>query len=178
MCMKDCRHGQEVQLFFRPHVRIGKKFDLWDFDRGMVQDRVDRQSGLSISETTPGIFTHISLERAKKHKQHPVGILVLATCILGQSLLVGPKPGTSAGHRNYSKRLQKLAVQSIPLPLSEFLTVGIHEWRPLPGPVQALNLIHRQRDSMAAKWLILLRHHSTARMGLWFGVKPKALSNC
>ena len=45
-CIKACRHGQEVQLFFRPNVRMGKKSD---FDHGMIVGA--RQGGLSISET-------------------------------------------------------------------------------------------------------------------------------
>ena len=35
-CIKACRHGQEVQLFFRPNVRMGKKCDQSDFDCGMI----------------------------------------------------------------------------------------------------------------------------------------------
>ena len=34
--IKTCRHGQEVQLFFKPNVRMGTKCDLSDFDRGMI----------------------------------------------------------------------------------------------------------------------------------------------
>ena len=41
--------GQELQLFFRPYFRMGKKCDLSDFDRGMIVGV--RQGGLNISET-------------------------------------------------------------------------------------------------------------------------------
>ena len=44
-CIKACRHGQEVQLFFRLNVRMGKKCDLSDFDHGMIIGA--RQGGLS-----------------------------------------------------------------------------------------------------------------------------------
>ena len=47
--IKACRHGQELQLFFRSNVRMGKKCDLSDFDHGMII--CARQGGLSISET-------------------------------------------------------------------------------------------------------------------------------
>ena len=46
-CIKTYRHGQDVQLFFRPNVRMGKKFDC-DFDHGTIVGA--RQGGLSISE--------------------------------------------------------------------------------------------------------------------------------
>ena len=45
-CIKACRRGQEVQLFFRPNVTIAKKCDLSEFDRGMIVGA--RQGGLSI----------------------------------------------------------------------------------------------------------------------------------
>ena len=48
-CIKACRHGLEVQLFFGTNVRTGKKCDLSDFDSGMITGA--RQGGLSISET-------------------------------------------------------------------------------------------------------------------------------
>ena len=48
-CIKACRHGQKVQLLFRPNVRMGNKCDLNDFDCGMIVGA--RQDGLSISET-------------------------------------------------------------------------------------------------------------------------------
>ena len=35
-CIQTCRRDQEVELSFRPIVRMGKKCDLSDFDRGMV----------------------------------------------------------------------------------------------------------------------------------------------
>ena len=47
--IKACRHGQEVQLFFRPNIRMMKKCDLSGFDRGMIVGV--RQGGLSILET-------------------------------------------------------------------------------------------------------------------------------
>ena len=46
---RECRHGQEVQLLFRPNSRIGKKFNLSDFDCGIIAG--SRWGGLSISET-------------------------------------------------------------------------------------------------------------------------------
>ena len=46
-CIQACRHDQEVQLFFRPNVRMGKKCDLSDFARGMIVG----EGGLRISET-------------------------------------------------------------------------------------------------------------------------------
>ena len=57
---KACRRGQEVQLFFRPNVRMGKKCDLSDFDHGMIVGA--RQGGLSISETADllGFCTTVS----------------------------------------------------------------------------------------------------------------------
>ena len=48
-CIKLCRCGQEVKLLFRPNVRMGKKCDQSDFDRGMTVGA--RQGGLSIPET-------------------------------------------------------------------------------------------------------------------------------
>ena len=47
--IKACRCGQEVQLLFRPNIRMGKKCNLSDFDHGMIVGA--RQGGLSISET-------------------------------------------------------------------------------------------------------------------------------
>ena len=48
--IKACKSGQEVQLFFQPHLRIGKKCDLMlIFDHGMIVGA--RQGGLNISET-------------------------------------------------------------------------------------------------------------------------------
>ena len=58
------RYGQEVQLLFRPNVRMGKKCDLSDFDHGMIVGT--RQSGLSTvfqKQLIPGEFhTQQSLE--------------------------------------------------------------------------------------------------------------------
>ena len=48
-CIKACRRGQDVQLLFRPNVRMGKKCDLSNFDRGIIAGA--RQGGSSISET-------------------------------------------------------------------------------------------------------------------------------
>ena len=48
-CIKACRRGQEVWLFFRTDVRMGKKCDLRDFDGEMIVGA--RRGGLSISET-------------------------------------------------------------------------------------------------------------------------------
>ena len=67
-------HGQEVQLFFRANVRMGKKCDLSDFDHGMIVGAT--QGGLNISETddlmglsrrtvSPG-FSSIRLNTSKK----------------------------------------------------------------------------------------------------------------
>ena len=72
---KACRHGQEVHLFFRPSVRMGKKYDLSDFDLGMIVGA--RQGGLSISETADLLgFSHITVSRVCKEwrekKTHPV----------------------------------------------------------------------------------------------------------
>ena len=47
-CIKACRRGQEVHLFFTPNFRMENKCDLIDFDSGMVVGA--RQGGLSISE--------------------------------------------------------------------------------------------------------------------------------
>ena len=52
-CIKACRCGQEVQLFFRSNVRIGKKCEASDFDCGMIVGA--RQGGLSISETADSL---------------------------------------------------------------------------------------------------------------------------
>ena len=64
--LNACRHGQEVQLFFRPNVRMGNKNDLSDFDHGMIVGV--RQGGLNISETTDFHTQHFySLQR-----KHPM----------------------------------------------------------------------------------------------------------
>ena len=61
--IEACRHGQEVQLFLRPNVRIGKKCDLSDFGRGMIVSA--REGGLSISETADLMgFSHTTVPRA------------------------------------------------------------------------------------------------------------------
>ena len=48
-CLHARKHSQKVQLFVRPNVRIGKKCDRSDFDRGVIVGA--RQGGLVISET-------------------------------------------------------------------------------------------------------------------------------
>ena len=59
---KACRPGPDIQLFFRPNIRIGKKCDLSDFDRGMIV--VAWQGGLSISETADPLgFSHATVSR-------------------------------------------------------------------------------------------------------------------
>ena len=71
-CIKGCRRGQEVQLFFRPNVRMGKKYDLSNFDRGMIVGA--RQGGLSISENSENVlhkFTKFA-ENGVNNKIHPV----------------------------------------------------------------------------------------------------------
>ena len=47
-CMKAYRHGQEVQLFFRPNVWMGKKCERSYFDHGIIVGA--RQGDLNISE--------------------------------------------------------------------------------------------------------------------------------
>ncbi len=52
-----CRRGEDDLLKFKPSIRMGKKWDLSDFNRGMAVGA--RQAGLSISKTADtGIFTH------------------------------------------------------------------------------------------------------------------------
>ena len=46
MHSKVYRHGQEVQLLFRPNIRMGNKYDPSDFDDGMI---VGARGSLSIS---------------------------------------------------------------------------------------------------------------------------------
>ena len=48
-CIKACRRGQEVRLFFRPNVGTRKRCDRSDFDRGTIVGA--RRGGLSISGT-------------------------------------------------------------------------------------------------------------------------------
>ena len=68
-CIKAFRRGQEVQLLFRQNVRMGKKCDLSDFDRGMIVSA--RQGGLSISETACHlIFMHKNPCRKWSEKQN------------------------------------------------------------------------------------------------------------
>ena len=70
-CIKAGRHGQDVQLLFRPNVRMGKKCDLSDFNCGMIVDA--RRGGLSISETSDLLEYHArdSLERLKRTMRNP-----------------------------------------------------------------------------------------------------------
>ena len=49
-CMKAFRSGQEVQLFFRPNVRMGEKRDVCDFDHGIIVGA--RQGGLKLFSGT------------------------------------------------------------------------------------------------------------------------------
>ena len=78
-CTKACRHGQEVQLLFGPNLKIGKKCDPSDFDRGRFADA--RQGGFSISETADLDVLHTKVSRVcrewcgekkkkKKKKKH------------------------------------------------------------------------------------------------------------
>ncbi len=46
-CIKASRCGEDDLLKFKPSVRMGKKGDLSDFERGMVVGA--RRTGLSIS---------------------------------------------------------------------------------------------------------------------------------
>ena len=67
------RHGQEVQLLFRPNVRMGDKCDLSDFDREMIVG--SRQTGLSSSETANllgFLCTTEIAENGAKNKMLPV----------------------------------------------------------------------------------------------------------
>ena len=72
--LNACRHGQEVQLFFRPNVRMGKKCDPSDLYYRMNVGA--RRGGLSILETADILGfsrTHVSRvyselrEKLKKH---------------------------------------------------------------------------------------------------------------
>ena len=73
-CIKAFRRGQEVQLFFRPNVRTGKKFDLRDFVHGMIVGA--RQGGLDISETAEWDFHSKQspefAENGAENQKHPV----------------------------------------------------------------------------------------------------------
>ena len=73
--IKACRRGQEVQRFFRPNDRMGKKCDR--IDRGMIVGV--RQGGvcLSISETADLLgflrkSLHFAENGAKNKKKNPV----------------------------------------------------------------------------------------------------------
>ena len=68
-CTPACRPGQEVQLFFRPNDRIGKKCDLSDFDHGMIVGA--RQGGL-ISWYFHAQHSAEFAENGVKNKKHPV----------------------------------------------------------------------------------------------------------
>ena len=58
-CMKACRRGQEVQLFFRPNVRIGKRFEESDFNSRTIVGA--RQGGLSIPETGDPLLLRLQM---------------------------------------------------------------------------------------------------------------------
>ena len=66
---KACSHKhQEVPLFFRPNVRMGKKCDRSDFDCGMIVGA--RQGGFSVPETAAllGFSLGFAENGAKKQK--------------------------------------------------------------------------------------------------------------
>ncbi len=48
-CIQASRCGEDDVLKFKPNIRMGKKGDLSDFERGMVVGA--RRAGLSISKT-------------------------------------------------------------------------------------------------------------------------------
>ena len=48
-CITSSRRGEDDLLKFKPSIRMGKKGDLSDFERGMVVGA--RRAGLSISKT-------------------------------------------------------------------------------------------------------------------------------
>ena len=48
-CITSSRRGEDDSLKFKPSIRMGKKRDLSDFERGMVVGA--RRAGLSISKT-------------------------------------------------------------------------------------------------------------------------------
>ena len=71
-CVQACRRGQEVELFFRPSVRMEKKCDLSDFDCRVTVGA--RKGGLSISTTadhlgfSPTTVSRVCREWCEKQK--------------------------------------------------------------------------------------------------------------
>ncbi len=61
-CIKASRCGEDNVLKFKPSIRMGKKGDLSDFERGMVVGA--RRAGLSISKTVDLLgFSHTTISR-------------------------------------------------------------------------------------------------------------------
>ena len=95
---KHAGHGQEVQLFFRPNVKMGKKLDPSDYDRGIIVGA--RQGGLNISETADllGFHTQQSLQFAEngtKNKKHPVSSSSVGINVLLMKEVRGERPDWS-----------------------------------------------------------------------------------
>ncbi len=63
-CVYACRHGQDYPLKFKLSIRMGKKVDLTDFERGMVISA--RRAGLSISETADVGFSRTVITRVDR----------------------------------------------------------------------------------------------------------------
>ena len=62
--LKACRRGQEVLLFFRPNVKIGKKWNSSDFECGII---VGARQVVWVSQTTGLlVFSHNSIYRVCK----------------------------------------------------------------------------------------------------------------
>ncbi len=61
-CISASRCGEDDLLKFKPSIRMGKKWDLSDFERGMVVGA--RRAGLSISKTADLLgFSHTTISR-------------------------------------------------------------------------------------------------------------------